>query len=149
MKNATAERKKVNQGRNIEFARRFWNDESITQEELAFRIGLNQKDICKIENQETVDDKILYKIAEALDVPFLFLKDCPLQDSIHKMIDNNSHTLNDNATENVGNDQEINIYDTENALEYVNRIGELSEKLGKAEGERDIYKKLYEEIKSK
>lgn len=143
MESALKAKKRVNQGRNVEFARRFWNEDTITQEELADRIGVNQKDICKIENQEIVDEGILYKIAEVLDVPFQFLKDCPLQDSIHKMIDNNSHTLNDNSTENVGNDQEINFYDTENAKVYVSKIEELSKKLGIEEGEKNIYKKLY------
>ncbi len=146
METSTQERKKVNQGRNAEFARRFWNEESLTQEELAFRIGLQQKDICKIENQEVVDENILKKISDELNVPLQFLKECPLQDTVHKIIQNHDYTLNDNASENIGND-EVNIYENNDAKEYVQQIAELSEKLGVATGERDIYKKLYEEGK--
>lgn len=68
------ERIKVNQGLNI---RRIRTASQIKQETLAQEIGVAQQTMSKYENQEVVDEDILNKCAEAMDVPVELLKNMP------------------------------------------------------------------------
>lgn len=68
------ERVKVNQGLNI---RRIRTTVQMKQETLAQKIGVAQQTMSKYENQEVVDEEILNKCAQVLDVPVELLKDMP------------------------------------------------------------------------
>lgn len=58
--------KKIHQGRNI---KRFREILGIKQETLAFDMEVSQSSISDYESKETLDDKVLEKIAEILKVP--------------------------------------------------------------------------------
>ena len=58
--------RKVHQGRNI---KRFREILGIKQETLAFDMGVSQSSISDYESKETLDDKVLEKIAGFLKVP--------------------------------------------------------------------------------
>ena len=58
--------RKVHQGRNI---KRFREILGIKQEALAFDMGVSQSSISDYESKETLDDKVLEKIAGFLKVP--------------------------------------------------------------------------------
>ena len=58
--------KKIHQGRNI---KRFREILGIKQEALAFDMGVSQSSISDYESKETLDDKVLEKIAGFLKVP--------------------------------------------------------------------------------
>ncbi|WP_295811756.1 helix-turn-helix transcriptional regulator [uncultured Apibacter sp.] len=58
--------RKIHQGRNI---KRFREILGIKQETLAFDMGVSQSSISDYESKETLDDKVLEKIAGFLKVP--------------------------------------------------------------------------------
>ena len=58
--------RKIHQGRNI---KRFREILGIKQEALAFDMGVSQSSISDYESKETLDDKVLEKIAGFLKVP--------------------------------------------------------------------------------
>lgn len=68
------EKIKVHQGLNI---RRIRTASQLKQETLAQRIGVAQQTMSKYENQEVVDEEVLDKCAEALEVPVDLLKNMP------------------------------------------------------------------------
>ena len=63
--------RKVHQGRNI---KRFREILGIKQETLAFDMGVSQSSISDYESKETLDDKVLEKIAGFLKVPVEAIK---------------------------------------------------------------------------
>ena len=63
--------RKVHQGRNI---KRFREILGIKQEALAFDMGVSQSSISDYESKETLDDKVLEKIAGFLKVPVEAIK---------------------------------------------------------------------------
>ncbi|WP_295843058.1 helix-turn-helix transcriptional regulator [uncultured Apibacter sp.] len=67
--NATS--RKIHQGRNI---KRFREILGIKQEALAFDMGVSQSSISDYESKETLDDKVLEKIAGFLKVPVEAIK---------------------------------------------------------------------------
>lgn len=70
----TCERIKVNQGLNI---RRIRAAKQMKQETLAQKLGVAQQTMSKYENQEVVEEEILNKCAQVLDVPVDLLKNMP------------------------------------------------------------------------
>ncbi len=63
--------RKIHQGRNI---KRFREILGIKQETLAFDMGVSQSSISDYESKETLDDKVLEKIAGFLKVPVEAIK---------------------------------------------------------------------------
>ena len=63
--------RKIHQGRNI---KRFREILGIKQEALAFDMGVSQSSISDYESKETLDDKVLEKIAGFLKVPVEAIK---------------------------------------------------------------------------
>jgi len=63
--------RKVHQGRNI---KRFREILGIKQEALAFDMGVSQSSISDYESKETLDDKVLEKIAGFLKIPVEAIK---------------------------------------------------------------------------
>lgn len=75
--------KEVNHGENIAYLRLRYR---LTQQQLADKVGMHQTDISDLEKKEVITDKILEKIANALEVPLKFIKEFDMGEAI------NSHT---------------------------------------------------------
>ena len=98
------EKIKVNQGLNI---RRIRTASQIKQDVLAREIGVAQQTMSKYENQEVVDEDILNKCAEVLNVPVELLKnmpssqDAPIQyfNNVHFVNSSNSPIMGENGTQ--------------------------------------------------
>lgn len=78
MKKAAGE-KQIHHGQNVRLARTWKN---MTQDTLADKLGMYQTDISTLEQKETIEDKTLEKIAQAMDVPIDFFKSFDLGDNI-------------------------------------------------------------------
>lgn len=74
MDDIVCEKIRVNQGLNI---RRIRTAKQIKQESLAQKIGIAQQTMSKYENQEIVDEEVLTKCANALNVPVDLIKNMP------------------------------------------------------------------------
>lgn len=96
------EKMKVHQGYNI---RRIRAASQIKQEILAQKIGIAQQTLSKYENQAIVDEEVLNKCAEELDVPVDLLKNMPYSQEapihyfkdvnfINSVMDANMFTIN-------------------------------------------------------
>lgn len=90
------------------------------QEALAVAIGVSQQTISNIENSEEVDDKVLLKIAEALEVPIEVIENFS-EDAVFNIIGN---TVN-----NHDNGALFNFQPTFNPIEKVVALFEEKEKL--------------------
>lgn len=100
--------KKAHHGTNIKYARIFKN---VTQQDLADRVNLQQSDISKLENSDTIDDEILQTIALALDMPLEFFKSFDA-DTLVKSYINTSN----------GNEGQVSVFQGENEIEQNNTI---------------------------
>jgi len=69
---AIHEKKNINHGMNTRLARTW---KKVTQDDLACRMGMNQSEVSLLESEKVIKDETLEKIAQALDVPFNFLKE--------------------------------------------------------------------------
>ena len=87
--------RKIHQGRNI---KRFREILGIKQEALAFDMGVSQSSISDYESKETLDDKVLEKIAGFLKVPVEAIKNFDENQAVS--IFSNTVNNNDNATGN-------------------------------------------------
>lgn len=65
-------KKNIHQGMNTRLARTW---KKVTQDDLAYRMGMNQSEVSLLEGEKVIKDETLEKIARALDVPLDFLKE--------------------------------------------------------------------------
>ena len=99
------------------------------QEALAMAIGVSQQTISNIENSEEVEEEVLLKIAEALEVSVEGIRNFN-EDTVLNII-SNTFTSNDTSTLNA-----INIQPSFNT---VDKIVELYERLLQAEKDKVAY----------
>jgi len=106
-----AERKKtaIHHGKNITIARDMLN---ISQEGLASILEVSQKQISRYENEKTIDDEILNKIANAMSINVDFLKTFSKEDVTHF-----SQNANNNAEGKLEN-QNIKVEGNLNQTKY-------------------------------
>ena len=83
------EGKRIHHGHNVRLARTWKN---ITQEALADKLNIYQTDVSTLEQKETIDDKMLDKIAKAMNVPLDFFTNFDLGSTM------NSYNVNNNET---------------------------------------------------
>lgn len=102
----------------------------LKQEALAIAIGVSQQTISNIENSEEVDEEVLVKIAEALDVSPEVIKNFS-EEAVFNIINNTYHnTSSDNSTLIASS---VNYQPTFNTIE---KIVELYERLLQAEKDK-------------
>ena len=113
-------------GRNISRIREL---REMKQEALAIALGVSQQTVSNIENSEKVEEALLEKVAQALEVSVEGIKNFSEENVLN--IISNTFTSNDTSTINA-----INIQPTFNT---VDKIVELYERLVKAEKEKVEY----------
>jgi len=137
------EGKRIHHGHNLRLARTWKN---ITQETLADKLNIFQTDVSALEQKETIDNKMLDKIAQAMEIPVDFFTDFDLGDSIKSYSIVNNDTININQAENTSGNESIiqKTVETENKTIYpLDTVKELYERLLK-EKEQQI-----EELKTR
>lgn len=132
------ENKAIHHGHNLRLAR-IWKN--MTQESLADKLNVYQTDISTLEQKEKIDDKMLDRIAKALEIPKDFFTDFSLGDLVNSYNVNNSDTYTmttgENATGNELNQlKHQNIEKQENTYYPIDTVKELYERL--LEKEREI-----------
>jgi len=83
---AIHEKKNINHGMNTRLARTW---KKVTQDDLAYRMGMNQSEVSLLEGEKVIKDETLEKIARALDVPVDFLKEFEPEAAIYNYNFNN------------------------------------------------------------
>ena len=127
--------RKIHQGRNI---KRFREILGIKQEALAFDMGVSQSSISDYESKETLDDKVLEKIAGFLKVPTEAIKNFDEEQAVNIIA--NTFTSNDTSTLNA-----INPHCTFNP---VDKVMELFERLLESEKEKtQLMKDILDKMK--
>ncbi|NCU05223.1 MAG: helix-turn-helix transcriptional regulator [Chitinophagaceae bacterium] len=116
-------------GRKVEKLRKL---KGVKQETLAISVGLTQPEISTIENSETIDEALLIRIAEALNLTPEIIKDFDESHAFYSI---------DNKVDNV------TIHDTGHAIHQVfspiDKVVELYERLLASEREKiDILKNI-------
>ena len=86
--------RKVHQGRNI---KRFREILGIKQEALAFDMGVSQSSISDYESKETLDDKVLEKIAGFLKVPTEAIKNFDEENAISVIANTFTDSFNNSS----------------------------------------------------
>lgn len=120
----TFETKKRHHGYNSKRLREILG---VKQEDLAERMGVSQQTVSRFEQTETLEDDILNKIAEALNVPVDAIKNFSEEATFH-IVANTFTDFKDNAVASA-----MNYYPTFNAMD---KIVDLFERLLKAEQEK-------------
>ncbi len=142
-------RKKNHQGKLLRLMR---TQKSKTQEQVARDNQLTQSRIYELELMETVPDEYLKKFAEYYGVSVDFLKTFDLDEAAKNFTYNNSAALSDQSIMNAPQADSLNIINPESSKdlkEAYEEVAKLNRMIGKIEGERDMYKKLYEEGKNR
>lgn len=119
---------KVHQGKNI---KRFRDILGVKQDTLAEKLDMTQQAFSKLEQKEQIDEKILIKVAEVLQIPIEALKN--MTDEAAVNIVANTFTQNNNDTSTVQQQANLNYYPTFNP---VDKLVELYERMLKAEQEK-------------
>ena len=86
--------RKIHQGRNI---KRFREILGIKQEALAFDMGVSQSSISDYESKETLDDKVLEKIAGFLKVPTEAIKNFDEENAISVIANTFTDSFNNSS----------------------------------------------------
>ncbi|SHE87821.1 helix-turn-helix domain-containing protein [Dysgonomonas macrotermitis] len=128
---ATANKKIIHHGRNIRLGR---NWKGVSQETLAFNLGMSQKQISEIESKETVDDIILEQIAASLVIPVDFLKSYNMDEAINM----HNLTLHDNEITNTSAEGSKDVVTQQNVEEQNNYNYPIDDI-------KDLYNKLIDE----
>ncbi len=119
---------KVHHGHNIRYARK---RKGISQEEIAAKVSMSQQTVSRYESMGLIDDEILCRFAEALEIPVEYFKTRE-EGSPSIMFDSNSFE-NENSAFTVGS-----IGDNSTMhFNPIEKIVELYERLLKAEKERN------------
>lgn len=118
--------KKIHQGRNI---KRFREILGIKQEALAFDMGVSQSSISDYESKETLDDKVLEKIAEILKVPAEAIKNFDEDSAINVIA--NTFNNHDHSTP-----QFASIINNSPNFNPLDKVVELFERLLESEKEK-------------
>jgi len=124
----------IHHGRNIRLARG-WR--AVTQEWLADKLRISQKQISTFESQQTVEDMWLDKIANSLDIPVDFLKTFHLNEAGKNFYNSMNETTQNNTSGEHSNEtvtQQI-VGEQENTINHTYPIDEI----------KDLYNKLLEE----
>lgn len=121
---ATQDKKNVHHGNNVRLART-WR--KITQEDLADRLKMYQGEISKLEGQNVIQDKMLEKISQALDVSVDFLKEFEpetVMNSYNQYESKIEITSAENSKDNILQQGEQNITNTYYPLDTVKELYE-------------------------
>ncbi|MGM5629880.1 helix-turn-helix domain-containing protein [Apibacter raozihei] len=130
--------KKIHQGRNI---KRFREILGIKQEALAFDMGVSQSSISDYESKETLDDKVLEKIAEILKVPAEAIKNFDEDSAINVIA--NTFNNHDHSTP-----QFASIINNSPNFNPLDKVVELFERLLESEKEKtQLMKDILDRIK--
>ena len=127
---------KIHQGRNVRF---FRNAKNMKQEDFAERIGVRQPVVTKIERQRIIDEQMLLKCAEVLDIPVETIKEFePEQmfDSFTYHIDKVQNTNGAISISRDGTTPTNHNYPLEKIMELNQKNAELYERLLQAEKEK-------------
>jgi len=141
-------KKKVHQGNNVRLGRAWKN---MTQETLAEKLQMYQKDVSALEYKETIDDEILNRIAEAMDIPVDFFKEFQPEAAIKSFSQNNDINISDEATSTVNSNQaDSQQIEQNNNYFPLDKVAEVFAKLFEEKEKQieDLRKEL-EEVKSK
>ena len=133
--NATS--RKIHQGRNI---KRFREILGIKQEALAFDMGVSQSSISDYESKETLDDKVLEKIAGFLKVPVEAIKNFDEEQAINVI----SNTINNNDNATMTNPA---IFNYQPSFNPVDKLVELYERM--LQQQKEMIEKLERLIEGK
>lgn len=118
---------KVHHGHNIRYARK---RKGISQEEMAEKVNMSQQTVSRYESMGLIDDEILCRFAEALEVPVEYFKTRE-EGSPSIMFEGNSFENNASIVGSIGEDHSTLHFNP------VEKIVELYERLLKAEKERN------------
>lgn len=129
---ATANKKIIHHGRNIRLGR---NWKGVSQETLAFNLGMSQKQISEIESKETVDDIILEQIAASLVIPVDFLKSYNMDEAMNVY----NQTMHDSTITNTSGEHSSEIV-TQQVTEQENNVYNYP-----IDDIKDLYNKLIDE----
>ena len=129
--------RKVHQGRNI---KRFREILGIKQEALAFDMGVSQSSISDYESKETLDDKVLEKIAGFLKVPVEAIKNFDEEQAINVI----SNTINNNDNATMTNPA---IFNYQPSFNPVDKLVELYERM--LQQQKEMIEKLERLIEGK
>lgn len=121
--------------------RRIRELKGVKQESLAAELGISRQTVSKIEQSDTIDDEMLDKIAQALDVPVERIKGFN-EDAIINII---SSTLYDNAG-SINNNSTLNFNPIEKLVALFEENKNLYERM--LETERSKIKLLEDQLKS-
>ena len=129
--------RKIHQGRNI---KRFREILGIKQEALAFDMGVSQSSISDYESKETLDDKVLEKIAGFLKVPVEAIKNFDEEQAINVI----SNTINNNDNATMTNPA---IFNYQPSFNPVDKLVELYERM--LQQQKEMIEKLERLIEGK
>ena len=132
-------RKKPHQGDNLVLARKW---KKMTQADVADKIGIHQTEISTLEKQEKIDDILLDRISQAMDIPVSFLTDFDLDDTIRSY--NNTNTNHITAAENSSE-----WVSSANNIEEQNNINEQKVTYYPLDDVKSLYERLLPEKESK
>jgi Helix-turn-helix. len=132
-------RKKPHQGDNLVLARKW---KKMTQADVADKIGIHQTEISTLEKQEKIDDILLDRISQAMDIPVSFLTDFDLDDTIRSY--NNTNTNHITAAENSSE-----WVSSANNIEEQNNINEQKVTYYPLDDVKSLYERLLSEKESK
>lgn len=121
--------------------RRIRELKGVKQESLAAELGISRQTVSKIEQSDTIDDEMLDRIAQALDVPVERIKGFN-EDAIINII---SSTLYDNAG-SINNNSTLNFNPIEKLVALFEENKNLYERM--LETERSKIKLLEDQLKS-
>lgn len=121
--------------------RRIRELKGVKQESLAAELGISRQTVSKIEQSDTIDDEMLDRIAQALDVPVESIKGFN-EDAIINII---SSTLYDNAG-SINNNSTLNFNPIEKLVALFEENKNLYERM--LETERSKIKLLEDQLKS-
>jgi transcriptional regulator with XRE-family HTH domain len=123
--------KKIHHGRNIKKLREL---RGIKQDTLAADLGdtWTQKKVSQLEDKEEIDDDLLQRVAQALDIPVNAIQNLGDDDAVNII----SNTFNDNSATGWHNHGSMNIDTAEKWLETLKKNEELHERLLKSEREK-------------
>lgn len=112
---------RVHQGRNI---KRFRDILGVKQETLAAKLEMTQQAFSKFEQKEEIDEKILSKVAEALQIPV---------EAIKNMTDEAAFNIIGNTFQN---DSSAYVYQYKCNFNPIDKVVELYERMLKTEQEK-------------
>lgn len=127
--------KKPHHGDNLILARKW---KKMTQGDVADKIGMHQTEISTLEKQEKIDDVLLERIAQAMDIPLSFFTDFDLDDAICSY--NNTNTNHITAAEN--SSEWVN---SANSIEEQNNINEQKVTYYPLDDVKSLYERLLSE----